>query len=483
MLGEEKKQKDFFDYHVYGKLVPRDHLLLRIKKELDFSFIREETHDLYSERMGRPSHPPEVIFRMLFLETYANLSDVEVSRQCQYNLLYRSFVGLGIDEPTPDDTTLVVFRKRLGEERFKQLFDRIVEQAKKKKLIGKKLKILDATHVIADAAIGNTLNLLRQGRRVVLNKLNRNGKKVKQSIIQYFQSAKPGRASKEEIEEEKAATKKFVKKIREEDSNELVAEELEELKKITEGESDIWSFHDRDARLGFKSKTRPFVGYKVHLSQDQKSEIITSIEIYPGNANEGRRVDDIIAQDEEKGIKHKGIVGDALYDYSHNYRLAEKKKFKFYAPARVKSKQLNEFSYSRRSDQLICKAGKRSIARVPAKEGWLYLFSCRDCQRCKKQDSCPPLNKGRVRVYVSNVSLERMKVDPHKKREALKKRKQIERKNGEAKKWHGMDRARYRGCWKMAIQAYLTFMVINSKRIVRLQEAKRQKWRQAYAAA
>ena len=84
---------------------------------------------------------------------------------------------------------------------------------------------------------------------------------------------------------------------------------------------------------------------------------------------------------------------------------------------------------------------------------------------------------------MSNVSLERMKVDPRKRKEALKKRKQIERKNGEAKTWHGMDRARYRGRWKMAIQAYLTFMVINSKRIVRLQEAKRQKWKQAYAAA
>jgi transposase len=66
---------------------------------------------LYSKGMGRPSFPPEVLFRMLFLEFCHNLSDVEASKQCRYNLLYRVFVGLGIDDPTPDDTTLVVFRK------------------------------------------------------------------------------------------------------------------------------------------------------------------------------------------------------------------------------------------------------------------------------------------------------------------------------------------------------------------------------------
>ena len=481
MLGEEKKQKDFFDYHVYENLVPKDHLLLRIKKEMDFSFVREETSDLYSDKMGRPSHPPEVIFRMLFLETYATLSDVEVSRQCQYNLLYRYFVGLGIDDSTPDDTTLVVFRRRLGEERFKRLFDRIVRHAQEKKLIGKKLKIVDATHVIADAAVGSTLNLLRQGRRVVLKKLKRGGKRIKSLAKQHFRYKKLGKAGEEEMNEEKEATKEFIKKLKEKGWDEEVSEELEELEKITEGTSKIRSFHDRDARLGFKNKTQMFVGYKVHLSQDEKSEIITSVETYKGNANEGRKVEDIITQDEEKGIKHKAVVGDALYDYSHNYQVAREKKIEFYAPARVKSKVLDKFSYSKRSDQLICKEGKRSIAKVKAKDGWMYLFSCRDCQRCKNRAGCPPLNKGRVRVYVSNTSLQRMRIDPRKRKEALKARKQIERKNGEAKKWHGLSRARYRGHWKMAIQAFLTFIVINAKRIVRLLEEKRQKLRRVYA--
>ncbi len=130
MLGKKDPQGRFFDHYVYERHLPRGHELVRIHKEVDFSFVETETRDLYEEEMGRPSWPPEVLFRMLFLEYYDNLSDVEVSEQCVYNLLYRWFVGLGVGEATPDDTTLVVFRKRLGRERMERLFSRVNEQVK-----------------------------------------------------------------------------------------------------------------------------------------------------------------------------------------------------------------------------------------------------------------------------------------------------------------------------------------------------------------
>lgn len=111
---------------------------------------------------------PEVLFRMLFLEFYSNLSDVQVSEQCVYNLLYRWFVGLGVGEATPDDTTLVVFRRRLGQERIERFFSRVNEQAKALGLLVGRHKIFDATHVIANVAIPSTVGLLRQARKKVL---------------------------------------------------------------------------------------------------------------------------------------------------------------------------------------------------------------------------------------------------------------------------------------------------------------------------
>jgi len=168
MLGRRDEQSDFLDEYVYGNLIPAEHILVKIKENIDFSFIAEETEDLYSLDHGRPAYPAETMFRMLFLEFYYNLSDVEVCRQCQYNVLYRWFVGLGIGEKLPDDTSLVVFRRRLGAERFERLFDRVVELAKESGLLKERYKIVDATSVVADVAIPNTVNLLRQGRRVIL---------------------------------------------------------------------------------------------------------------------------------------------------------------------------------------------------------------------------------------------------------------------------------------------------------------------------
>ena len=130
MLGKKDPQGRFFDRYVYENHVPQDHELVRIDREVDFSFVEGETRDLYEEDFGRPSWPPEVLFRMLFLEFYSNLSDVQISEQCVYNMLYRWFVGLKLGEGSPDDTTLVVFRRRLGKERLERFFKKINEQAK-----------------------------------------------------------------------------------------------------------------------------------------------------------------------------------------------------------------------------------------------------------------------------------------------------------------------------------------------------------------
>ena len=102
MLKKESKQKDFFDSYVYERLLPKKHILLDIKNTIDFSFVTEETKDLYSKTLGRPSFDPEVLFKILFLEFFLNLSDYEAIDHVKTNILFRYFAGLGISSPTPD---------------------------------------------------------------------------------------------------------------------------------------------------------------------------------------------------------------------------------------------------------------------------------------------------------------------------------------------------------------------------------------------
>ena len=80
-----------------------------------------------------------------------------------------------------------------------------------------------------------------------------------------------------------------------------------------------------------------------------------------------------------------------------------------------------------------------------------------------------------MRVFVSeDYQLKLLDENPERK-EALKKRPMIERRFGGGKKWHGLGRARYRRKWRVAIQAIMTFLVMNVKRMVKLLEIKAQK--------
>jgi len=141
MLGKTDPQASFFDSYIEEYFLPKEHELLKIKNEIGFSFIEEETKDLYAKVAGRPSYPPEVMFKILFLEFYYNLSDVEVVKQLKFNVLFRYFAQIKIEDPLPHDASLVVFRKRLGEERFERIFDEFVKQCKEKGLLEEKLTL------------------------------------------------------------------------------------------------------------------------------------------------------------------------------------------------------------------------------------------------------------------------------------------------------------------------------------------------------
>jgi IS5 family transposase len=473
MLGKANKQKNFFDEYLYANLIPKDHILVKIKEKIDFSFVEEETKDLYSHGFGRPAYPAEVMFRMLFLEFYYNLSDVEVSKHYQYNVLYRWFIGLKIEDQVPDDTSLVVFRKRLGEESFDRLFDRIVENAKKNGLLKERYKILDATAIVADVAIPNTVNLLRQGRRVILKDISQLDPSESERLEPEYKcheklSQKP---TKEELLEEVENSRAFIKEVKGR-YGEKVDNKVEALERIlnpnNDGEKAV-SFVDMEARHGRKSIKRMFSGYKAHIAEDE-SEIITSCDVLSGNRNEGHDLPNILQQEMDKGIKAEAVVADGLYDSGENREKIHQEGMKAYIPFRHERKWMARFKYDPETDQVICDKEKRSIGKYHNKTGLFYYFSARDCRRCSHFKRCVGKNQKRMAVWVSDNYKHKVIDDGAGRAEALGLRKMIERKFGEAKKWHGMHRARYRGKQRVKIQVLMTFLVMNIKRIARLME-------------
>lgn len=478
MLKRESGQKDFFDSYVYERLLPDKHILLDIRQSIDFSFVDCAVKDLYSATFGRPSFPPQVLFKMLFLEFFYNLSDYDIVEQVKTNILFRYFAGLAIGDDTPDDTTLVVFRKRLGEETFKKLFDTVVAKAKEKGLLKDNLKILDATHIIADIAIPSTVNLLRHGRRRIIKEIE--GSLAPAVREKYFNEEnlvrKPG---KETLEEEVALTRSFIDELKDKLSGYALEDMklLEEVitpKDIKPGEpkDQLVSFVDKDAGFGHKSIDKPFCGYKSHVSMDAGSGIITSARTISGNRNEGNdeEVKKLLDDDESKDITHEAVAADSLYDSYKNRADIHKRKMRAFIPGRRErsGKNLDKFIYDDKNNTVICPEGHSPISRTGQEKGDLFIFSTASCKECPQKGNCPKPNNDRIRVYVSDDYRLALLDNIPERKEALITRKMIERKFGEAKKWHSLYRARYRGKWRIAIQVFMTFMVLNIKRMIKL---------------
>jgi transposase len=125
MLKPKSPQASFYGSYLYDKIVPANHLLRKINQVVDFSFVKDMVKDRYTLDFGRPAEDPEFMLRLCLLQYLYGDSGREVEENAQDKLAYKYFLGLAADEEPPD-SALRVFR--LGEEKFRQVFQNIVRQ-------------------------------------------------------------------------------------------------------------------------------------------------------------------------------------------------------------------------------------------------------------------------------------------------------------------------------------------------------------------
>src|SRR3989338_2238794 len=155
MLKVNQYNCDLFSKRYLDCMLPKSHVMLDIKKLVSFSFVTDEVKDLYSDT-GRGSIDPIRMFKMLFLMFFSNISsERELVDQVQVNVLYRYFCDINLDETIPNHSSFTIFRQRLGKERFKRLFNRILTQCIEHDLVDGSHISFDATIVRADTAMPN----------------------------------------------------------------------------------------------------------------------------------------------------------------------------------------------------------------------------------------------------------------------------------------------------------------------------------------
>lgn len=258
----------FFGNMAYERILERHgkHFLVILKQLIDWKTIGEELLPLYKGegQRGRPPYEPQVLLKMLFLSYLYNVSERSMEEFADTNMLAKWFMGIAIDEPAPDHSTLTVFRRRLEQERgenaVQPLFDEVILAAKRQGLVFGELQVLDSVHTQADVDLAKEKERHDEGRpprdpdaRVV--------RKGKRRVV------KPdGSVQQEEIMSR---------------------------------------------------------GYKAHTAQNVATGIVTTVHVTHGNAADNKAFGPIRAHDRELGLPIRAYGGDKAYDDTDIYSRLE----------------------------------------------------------------------------------------------------------------------------------------------------------------
>ena len=139
MRGDDRQQEGLFSYVSPEQRVPRNHPLRRLRPMVDgvLGALSSRFSQMYA-RVGRPSLAPEKLLGALLLQgLYSLRSERLLMEQLDYNLLFRWFVGLSMDDPVWDATVYSKNRERLLEADIAQaFFEQGVELARQHGLLG-----------------------------------------------------------------------------------------------------------------------------------------------------------------------------------------------------------------------------------------------------------------------------------------------------------------------------------------------------------
>ncbi len=98
-----REQLEFFVCGSLRDLVPDDHVLARIDRVLELSWLHEEVADVYAPGVGRPAIDPEAAVRLMLAGFLLGIvHDRRLMREAQVNLAIRWFAGFGLNDRLPD---------------------------------------------------------------------------------------------------------------------------------------------------------------------------------------------------------------------------------------------------------------------------------------------------------------------------------------------------------------------------------------------
>jgi transposase len=424
------------------ELVPKDHLLRKIDKVIDFSFIRERVKDLYCADNGRPAIDPVVLFKMLFIGyLYGTRSERQLVRDIQVNVAYRWFLGFGLTDKIPDASTISQNRRRRFSEStiYQEIFDEMVLQAVRRKMVDGTTLYTDSTHLKANA-----------------NKLKYKLQDVQKSTRDYLEMLE------EDVTRDREAHGK--KPLKEKEAEPDVKET-----KVSTTDPDSGYMVREGKPEGFF--------YLDHRTVDSRYSIITDTFVTAGNVHDSipylSRLD---RQRERFGFEVEAVGLDAGYFTAGICKGLEERSIygaiAYRRPNHIKGYlRKSDYTFDPATDTYSCPQGCILRYRTTDRDGYRHYAS--DPGQCR---NCPLLSQCTKSANFTKVVTRHIwqdhkdKVNSHRYTEQGKKiyqrrKETVERSFADSKQLHGHRYARLRGIGKVFEQCLLCAAVQNMKKI------------------
>ena len=152
-MTKQKYKNDCIIFNTLNDLVPQEHLVRKLDNCIDFTFIEELVKDLYS-LAGRPSIPPVVLFKLIFINIIFGINSMRrTCEECKVNIAYRWFLGLSMYDEIPNYSTWSqnYIRRYKDSDVFDKIFEKILNQAIEYGFIDFETVFGDGTHQKANA--------------------------------------------------------------------------------------------------------------------------------------------------------------------------------------------------------------------------------------------------------------------------------------------------------------------------------------------
>ena len=437
---KEEDKSQYLQVLCMDQLVPKDHMLRRISKAINFSFIYELVEDKYCEDNGRPSVDPVVLIKIVMLQYMFGIRSMrQTIKEIEVNMAYRWFIGYDFFEKIPHFSTFGKnYERRFKDSHlFEDIFMKVIEKATESGYVDENAVFIDSTHVKASA---NKHKYVKARARMA------------------------ARGYQKQLDTE-------INVDREEHGKEPLPEKEEE----SEEREIKQSTTDPESGMFVKSEKERCFAHSVHTACDKNGFVLDCM-VTPGNVNDGKAFFDLYDGLTAKYPEINTVVMDAGYKTAaickwimkdgripvlpYKCPMTKEGYFKKY-----------EYAYDEYYDCYVCPANHVLSYKTTNREGYRqYESSPTACANCPLRGQCLTSSTGKKMItrhiwesYYEEA--EHIRHTDYGKELYRKRSETIERVFADAKEKHFMRYTHLRGNRKLTMVALLTYSCMNLKKL------------------